>query len=66
MTFEADLVSQDAMQRAVTTMVDGSSVDWVLEDNSVVSVTKELLMEVLKEAVAETTKIRTEKRYTPE
>ncbi|MCF0115093.1 MAG: hypothetical protein HUJ56_07040, partial [Erysipelotrichaceae bacterium] len=55
MQFQADESSQTRISRAISVMSDTDTIDWILADNSVVSVTKAQLMQVLKLAVLEQT-----------
>lgn len=50
MTFDGDEISQGRMARAIVSLQslpDGETVQWVLSDNTVVDVTKELLSQAL-------------------
>lgn len=47
-TFDGDEISQGRMSRAISCMVDGDAVPWVLADNSVIHAARGELIEALR------------------
>lgn len=56
-TFDGDETSQTRMARAITVLLEGETVLWVLADNTSVQVTKEELIEALRLAGEEQTRL---------
>ncbi|KZX00418.1 hypothetical protein JL49_10990 [Pseudoalteromonas luteoviolacea] len=60
LTFDGDELAQNRMSRAVLVMDEGSTLSWVLADNSTANVTKSQLIAACKAAILTQTQLWTE------
>lgn len=59
MLFDGDEISQDRMARSAVAMNDEETITWVLHDNSITQVTKQQLLQALRLAGEEQTRLWT-------